>query len=102
MLYAIVEISGKQLWVQPGRFYDVNKIKGNPGETILLNKVLLLNKEGEVLIGRPCVQDMYIKAKILKHLRGRKITAFKAKPKKNVRVKKGHRQQLTRLLIQGI
>ena len=102
MLYAIVEVGGKQLWIQPGKFYDVNKIKGNPGETVLLNKVLLLNEDGNILIGRPCVQNMCVKAKILKHLRGRKITVFKTKPKKNIRVKKGHRQQLTRLLIQKI
>lgn len=102
MLYAIVELGGKQLWIQPGRFYDINKIDGNPGETMLLNKVLFLNREGDIKIGYPCVGDVSIRAKILKHLKGKKVTVFKTKPKKNVRIKKGHRQELTRLLIQEV
>nr|AYR06354.1 ribosomal protein L21 [Renouxia sp.] len=102
MLYAIVELGGKQLWIQPGKFYDINKIEGSPGEILLLNKVLFLNREGDIKIGYPCVNDVTIKAKILKHLKGKKVTIFKTKPKKNVRIKKGHRQELTRLLIQEV
>lgn len=102
MTYAIIEVGGRQLWIQPGSFYDVNKIHAKPGKTIVLNKVLLLNREGNIIVGSPCIQNVSIKAKVLKHLKSRKITVFKMKPKKNVKSKQGHRQELTRLLIQDI
>jgi large subunit ribosomal protein L21 len=102
MTYAIIQIGGKQFWVQAGRFYDVNKIKANPGETILLRKVLLLNKNGEIQVGYPCIGTVNIKAKVLKHFKSRKVTVFKMKPKKNMKSKRGYRQDLTRLFIQEI
>nr|YP_010728863.1 ribosomal protein L21 [Lithothamnion corallioides]WEA77057.1 ribosomal protein L21 [Lithothamnion corallioides] len=102
MAYAIVEISGRQFWIQSGSFYDVNKIHAQPGETIILNKVLFLNREGNIIVGSPCINDATIKAKVLKHLKSRKIIVFKMKSKKNMKSKQGHRQDLTRLLIQEI
>lgn len=102
MVYAIVELGGKQLWVESGRFYDVNKLNAAPGETILLNKVLLLNKNGDAIIGNPCIKHCIITAKVLKHFKDRKITVFKMKSKKNMRSKRGFRQNITRLLIEKI
>ena len=102
MVYAIIQISGQQLCVQPGRFYDVNQIQAFPGQTILLNRVLFLNKNGDIKIGTPCIQNISIKAKVLRNLKSKKITVFKMKSKKNMRFKRGHRQNLTRLLIQEI
>lgn len=102
MTYAIVEISGKQIWVEPGRFYDVNQIRGNPGDTIILKRVLLYKNDNNLEIGRPCLNKVYITAKILKHIKGTKITIFKMKPKKNMKLKQGHRQNCTRLLVQKI
>lgn len=102
MTYAIVEIGGKQIWVKVGRFYDVNKLKALPGETVSLNKVLLLKKDGEVVIGSPCIERCVVKARVLRHLKGKKKVVFKMKKKKNMRSKRGHRQYLTRLLIQEI
>lgn len=102
MTYAIIEMSGRQLWVTSGSFYDVYKIKGQPGDVILLNKILLVSKGNKVQIGYPCVENLKVRAKILKHLRSRKITVFKMKPKKNSKSKQGYRQELTRLLIQEI
>nr|QCI09116.1 ribosomal protein L21 [Inkyuleea mariana] len=100
MTYAIIEASGKQVWVQPGRFYDLNYIDAEPGDLISLNRVLLLNQKGNIEIGKPCLESVRIKTKILKHLKGRKLTVFKMKPKKNSRSKHGHRQKLTRLLVE--
>nr|YP_010728586.1 ribosomal protein L21 [Phymatolithon calcareum]WEA76858.1 ribosomal protein L21 [Phymatolithon calcareum] len=102
MIYAIVEIGGRQFWIQSGSFYDVSKIHAQPGETIVLNKVLFLNREGNIIVGSPCIDNVSVKAKVLKHLKSRKITVFKMKPKKNMKSKQGHRQDLTRLLIQEI
>ena len=102
MVYAVVELSGKQLWVEPGKYYDVNKLNASPGETVLLNRILLLNKEGLPIIGDPCIKHYTIQAKVLKHLKSKKIKVFKMKSKKNMRFQKGFRQNLTRLLIEKI
>lgn len=102
MIYAILEASGRQVWIQPGRFYDINKIAAKPGEYIKLEKILFVKNLSETTIGTPCIPGIYAKAKILKHLRGRKITVFKMKPKKNQRSKNGHRQELSRVLIESI
>lgn len=102
MTYAVVEIGGKQIYVQPGRFYDVNKLHAAPGETVLLNKILLLNKSGTVTLGDPCIQSCSIRAKVLRHLKSKKVVVLKMKSKKNMKSKTGCRQHLTRLLIQDI
>lgn len=102
MTYAIVEIGGKQVWIYSGNFYDVNKLSAFPGETVSLNKVLLLNKNGNIVVGKPCIDKYTIKAKVLKHFKSRKTMVFKMKRKKNMRSKRGYRQELTRLLIQDI
>nr|YP_009314845.1 Ribosomal protein L21 [Scinaia undulata]SCW23300.1 Ribosomal protein L21 [Scinaia undulata] len=102
MIYAILETGGKQIWVKPGRFYDINKIYAKPGEYIKLEKVLLLNNEDNLQIGQPCIPNTYIKGKVLKHMKGRKVTIFKMKPKKNMRSKNGHRQSISRILIESI
>nr|YP_009297047.1 ribosomal protein L21 [Ceramium japonicum]AOM66390.1 ribosomal protein L21 [Ceramium japonicum] len=102
MSYAIIEASGRQLWVQPGHFYDLNHICGDPGDIVHLNRVLFYCKNQAIQIGQPCLNNIYVKTKILKHLRGRKVTVFKMKSKKNVRIKNGHRQNMTRLLVEKI
>lgn len=102
MIYAILEASGRQIWVQPGRFYDINKVPVDPGEYIKFEKILFFKNHEDIKIGKPCIPNLYIKGKILKHLKGRKITVFKMKPKKNMSSKNGHRQELSRVLIESI
>ena len=102
MTYAIIETSGKQLWVEPGKFYDVNYIHGEPGDTVNFHRVLFMNKENVINIGQPCLNSTKIKGKILKHLKGKKFIVFKMKAKKNNKTKQGHRQKLTRILIEEI
>ena len=102
MKYAIVEISGKQFWVETGKFYDFNRIPTELGKEITLNRVLLLNNEGEVLIGQPYLENIKIQGKILEHLRGKKKIIYKMRSKKKTRRKQGHRQELTRVLIEDI
>ena len=102
MKYAIVEISGRQFWVETGRYYDFNKISTELGKQITLNRVLLLNDEGNILIGKPYLKSVKIKGKILEHLRGKKTIVYKMRPKKKTRKKQGHRQELTRVLIEDI
>ena len=102
MKYAIVEISGRQFWVEKGKYYDLNRIPTELGKKIQLTRVLLLNNNGELLIGNPYVNNVKIEGKVLKHLRGQKTIVYKMRPKKKTRKKQGHRQELTRVLIEDI
>ena len=102
MKYAIVEISGRQFWIETGKYYDLNRIPTELGKEITLNRVLLINNDGELLIGEPYLESVTIKGKILKHLRSRKTIVYKMRPKKKTRKKQGHRQDLTRVLIEEI
>jgi|TARA_B110000240_G_C13245965_1_gene345279 large subunit ribosomal protein L21 len=102
MKYAIVEISGRQFWIETGKYYDLNRIPTELGKEITLNRVLLVNNDGELLIGKPYLESVKVKGKILKHLRSRKTIVYKMRPKKKTRKKQGHRQDLTRVLIEEI
>jgi len=82
MKYAIVEISGRQFWIETGKYYDFNRISTELGKEITLNRVLLLNNEGEILIGKPYLDSVKVKGKILEHLRGKKTIVYKMRPKK--------------------
>ena len=102
MKYAIVEISGRQFWVETGKYYDFNRISTELGKQITLNRVLLLNNEGNLLIGKPYLENVKIKGKILEHFREKKKIVYKMRPKKKTRKKAGHRQELTRVFIESI
>jgi len=102
MKYAIVEISGKQFWIETGKFYDFNRIPTELGKEIILNRVLLVNDEGDISIGQPYLKNAKIQGKILEHLRGKKTIVYKMHSKKKTRRKQGHRQELTRVLIENI
>lgn len=82
MKYAIVEISGRQFWIETGKYYDFNRIPTELGKQITLNRVLLLNDNGQILIGKPYLEAVKIKGKILEHLRGKKTIVYKMRPKK--------------------
>ena len=102
MKYAIAEISGRQFWIETGKYYDFNRIPVELGKKILLNRILLLNNDGTILIGKPYLKDVEIKGKILEHLRDKKTIVYKMRSKKKTRKKQGHRQELTRVLIENI
>ena len=102
MKYAIVEISGRQFWIEAGKYYDFNRIPTELGKQITLNRILLFNDDGNVLIGQPYLDSVKIKGKILEHFRGKKTIVYKMRPKKKTRKKQGHRQELTRVFIEDI
>lgn len=102
MAYAIIEASGKQLWVEPGRFYDLDRLDADLDQSLTLDKVLLVQDEGAPQIGQPYVAGATVQVTVLSHPRGRKITVYKMKPKKKTRKKQGHRQDLTRVLVESI
>ena len=102
MKYAIVEISGRQFWIEIGKYYNFNRIRTGSGKQITLNRVLLVNTDGNLKIGKPYLDMVKVKGKVLEHFRGKKTIIYKMRPKKKTRKKQGHRQELTRVLIEDI
>ena len=102
MKYAIIEISGRQLWVENNKYYDVNRIPIELGNRIIFNRVLLINNNGSLNIGKPYLKNVRVEGKILKHLRDSKIIVYKMRSKKKTRKKTGRRQNVTRILIEKI
>ena len=102
MAYAIIETSGTQLRVEPGRFYDVNRVAAEEDDTVTLENVLLVRDGDAIEIGQPTVAGATVTCKVMRHLRGRKIIVYKMQPKKKTRKKIGHRQELTRLMVESI
>lgn len=102
MTYAIIETGGKQLRVEPGRFYDIELLPVEPDQTITLETVLLVQHNGDVTIGQPFINGATVEGTVMRHLRGRKVLVYKMKPKKKTRKKRGHRQEITRLMINSI
>ena len=100
--YAIVEASGKQFWLQPNRYYELDRCHAEVDEVLTIEKVLLLNDGKDLKLGKPYVKDAKVEIKILEHRRGPKIIVYKMRPKKKTRRKNGHRQELTRVLVQSI
>ncbi|HEY9702006.1 MAG TPA: 50S ribosomal protein L21 [Allocoleopsis sp.] len=102
MSYAIIETGGKQLKVEPGRFYDIELLHVEKDAPVTIDKVLLVNNNGEVIIGQPLVSGATVEGTVMRHRRGRKILVYKMKPKKKTRKKRGHRQEITQLMINSI
>ncbi|PMB18474.1 50S ribosomal protein L21 [Fischerella thermalis CCMEE 5205] len=102
MTYAIIETGGKQLRVEPGRFYDIELLSAQPDEKVSIESVLLVQHNGEVTIGQPLVTGAKVEGTVMRQLRGRKVLVYKMKPKKKTRKKRGHRQEITRLMINSI
>ena len=100
--YAIVEASGQQFWLQPNRYYDLDRCSAEVNDVLTIEKVLLLNDGKNLKLGKPYVKDAKVEIKVLEHRRGPKIIVYKMRPKKKTRRKNGHRQELTRVLVQSI
>tara|TARA_B100000700_G_scaffold233164_1_gene258294 strand:+ start:819 stop:1106 length:288 start_codon:yes stop_codon:yes gene_type:complete len=69
---------------------------------LTIEKVLLLNDGKNLKLGKPYIKDAKVEIKVLEHRRGPKIIVYKMRPKKKTRRKNGHRQELTRVLVQSI
>lgn len=102
MTYAIIELCGKQLKVEAGRYYEVDRIHQEVNSEITIDKVLLINHEDNIHVGRPYIENATVKGTILSHYRGKKVIVYKMRPKKKTRKKRGHRQELTRVMIDSI
>lgn len=101
-MYALIETGGKQYRVEPNQSIVVEKLPVSEGEQVTFDRVLLVNRDGEVTVGTPYVENAKVVGKVFHHGRGKKITVFKYKPKKGYKRKQGHRQPFTQVVIESI
>ena len=101
-IYAIIETGGKQYKVTPGEIIDVERLDVTEGNTVELDKVLLIAEGDKVTVGRPTVDGAKVIATSQGEGKGKKIIVFKYKPKVRYQKKTGHRQLHTRLVIDKI
>jgi len=87
--YAIVETSGTQVWVQPNRYYDLNRINAEVDSTLTLESVLLVNDGTAASVGQPFVKGATVELQVMAHRRGPKVIVYKMRPKKKTRRKNG-------------
>jgi large subunit ribosomal protein L21 len=102
MRFAIVESGGKQYRAVEGRTIEVDRLPIDAGNKFDFERVLLMADGDDILVGTPTVSDILVKVTVVDHVKGPKIDRFKYRPKKRIRVRGGHRQQYTRLLIDFI
>ena len=101
-MYAIVEIAGQQFKVEKDQKVFVHRLQTEEGKKVSFDNVLLLSDGGKVTVGAPAIDGAQVSAKVLNHLKGDKVIVFKKKRRKGYRVKNGHRQSLTEILIENI
>lgn len=101
-MYAIIETGGKQYRVQEGDTLYIEKLPAEAGETVEVNKVLAVVKDGDLKVGAPLLEGAKVVLKVVRHGRGKKIIVFKYKAKKNYRRKQGHRQPFTQVTVEKI
>jgi large subunit ribosomal protein L21 len=101
-MYAIVEIAGQQFKVAKDQKVFVHRLAQDEGSKVSFDQVFLLDDGKAVTLGAPAITGASVEAKVVKHLKGDKVIVFKKKRRKGYRVKNGHRQALTEILIEGI
>jgi len=100
-MFAIIETGGKQVKVEEGQTIWVEKLDVNEGDSFTFDQVLFVGGDS-VKVGSPVVEGASVTAKVEKQGRGKKITVFKYKAKKNYKRNQGHRQPYTKLTIEKI
>lgn len=101
-MYAIVNIAGQQFKVEKDQYIYVHRLEGQEGASLQFDDVLLLDNGGKISVGAPAVKGASISAKILSHVRGDKVIVFKKKRRKGYQKSNGHRQDFTKIQIEGI
>ena len=101
MRYAIVESGGKQYKAVEGKTIEVDRLPAEEGAQVDLRTLLMADGD-DFMVGTPTVSGIQVKATVVDHFRGEKLFRFKYSPKKRIRVRGGHRQQYTRLMVDFI
>ena len=101
-MYAIVETGGKQYKFEEGRYVDIELLDVNSDEKITFDKIVMLVNGKKSKVGTPYVASATVDGTVIKNDKAKKIIVYKQRPKKGTRIKKGHRQQFTRVMINKI
>jgi len=101
-MYAIVTIAGQQFKVEEGKNIFVHRLDASQGDQLSFDQVLLVDREGDVMVGLPTLSGASVNATVLDHVKGDKIIVFKKKRRKGYRKKNGHRQSFTQIKIDAI
>lgn len=101
-MYAIVETGGKQYQVEEGRYLDVELLEGEKDDKVVFDKVVMVVNGKKSKVGQPYVKNASAEGVIMGNDKAKKIIVYKQRPKKGYRVKRGHRQQYTRVMINKI
>ncbi|TDI41005.1 MAG: 50S ribosomal protein L21 [Acidobacteria bacterium] len=101
-MYAIIETGGKQQKVIPGEQLRIEKLEAKVGDTVRFDKVMLVNRDGVVALGKPYVDGASVTAKVMEQGRGKKILVFKKKRRKQYQRMRGHRQSFTAVKVEAI
>ena len=102
MKYAIVESGGKQYRAVEGGTLEVDRLPVEAGANVKLEQILLLADGESITVGTPVIKDSPVWTTVIEHFKGEKVVIFNYSPKKRIRVKTGHRQSYTRLLVEQI
>ena len=101
-MYAVVQTGGKQYRVAAGDTLEIERVSAEVGQSVVLDDVRLLNRDGEVVAGQPRVEGASVVADVVEHKRGPKVVIYKLKRRKGYRRKAGHRQELSVIRIKEI
>jgi large subunit ribosomal protein L21 len=101
-MYAVIKTGGKQHRVSEGDVVIIEKINGGKGDAVVFDQILMVEKEGDIRIGRPIVEGAKVTGEILSQTKAAKLIVFKMKKRKGYHKKNGHRQQLTSMKIKEI
>ena len=101
-MFAIIKIGASQFKVSEGDVIHPNRLKGEKGEEVTLEQVLMVADGANVRVGKPYVENAKVQAEVVDHVGGEKVVAFKYRLRKSSSSKRGHRQKLTALQIKKI
>ena len=101
-MYAIVETGGKQYQLEEGRYVDIELLEGEKDSKVVFDKIVMIVNGKKSKVGQPYVAGASVEGKIMLHDKAKKVIVYKQRPKKGYRVKRGHRQEFTRVMINKI
>lgn len=101
-MYAVIETGGKQLKVKSGDIVKIEKLNIEPGQEVILDKVLLFKDKEGIKIGNPYIEGIKVKAEVIEEAKDKKVLVYRPPSKKSIHKLKGHRQWYTKIRIKEI
>jgi large subunit ribosomal protein L21 len=101
-MYAVIKTGGKQYKVEAGATLKVEKLLGEVGSKVVIDKVLMINDGENTTIGAPLIAGATVNATVVSHGRADKVMIFKFRRRKHYRKTQGHRQSFTEILINDV